>query len=83
MAAFLAFMDRLFNDHRVVRRSLVFWAMGIITYTVYQFFENFTMYSDMHFAVIGGIFAFLTAVIALYQWDRARDSSVAKKANDG
>ena len=56
-------IERLFTKHKLVRRSVIFWSMGIITYSVV---ERPDMTTGSFVAVVG---VFATA-IGLYQWDK-------------
>ena len=56
-------IDRLFTKHKLVRRSVIFWSMGIITYIVV---ERPDMTTGSFVAIVG---VFATA-IGLYQWDK-------------
>ena len=56
-------IERLFTKHKLVRRSVIFWSMGIITYIVV---ERPDMTTGSFVAIVG---VFATA-IGLYQWDK-------------
>ena len=58
-----AWVERLFSKYKFMRRSVMFWSMGIITYIVV---ERPDMATGSFVAVIG-IFA---TSIGLYQWDK-------------
>jgi len=58
-----AWVERLFKKHKFVRRSVIFWSMGIITYIVV---ERPDMTTGSFVAVVG---LFATS-IGLYQWDK-------------
>ena len=56
-------IEKLFSEHKFVRRSVIFWSMGIITYIVV---ERPDMTTGSFVAIVG---VFATA-IGLYQWDK-------------
>jgi hypothetical protein len=62
-----AWVERLFNKHKLMRRATMFWCMGLITYITVN---NPDMDTGNFTAVIG----LMTIVVGLYQWDKARDS---------
>lgn len=59
-------IERLFEDHKLVRRIMVAWAMTLITIAVL----DPEKYTDAKFLALTGL---LTAVIGHYQWSRGRD----------
>lgn len=66
-------VECLFEKHKFVRRSLVYWAATIITLATYAVFvepDKITAASATALATVTGI---LTAVIGFYQWDRKQD----------
>lgn len=68
---FMSMIDALFNKHKFVRRTIVFIALGLITWTVLNAIprlEQGHLLSAL-IAVIG----ILGSAIAFYQWLRTRD----------
>lgn len=56
-------VERLFSKHKFMRRSVMYWSMGIITYIVVERPDMATG----SFVAIASIFA---TSIGLYQWDK-------------
>lgn len=66
-------VECLFEKHKFVRRSLVYWAATIITLATYAVFKapnEITAAAATALATVTGI---LTVVIGFYQWDRKQD----------
>ena len=72
-------IECLFEKHKVVRRSLVYWAATIITLATYAVFKDPTAITSPAAAALATVTGILTAVIGFYQWDRTKDSE--SKAN--
>lgn len=73
MARLGKLIECLFEKHKFVRRSLVYWAATIITLATYAIFkapETITAASASALATVTGI---LAVVIGFYQWDRTKD----------
>jgi uncharacterized membrane protein HdeD (DUF308 family) len=68
----LDFVERLFNEHKLVRRLLLLWVVWFITKTIDQFFA-LPEHAEHTASVVIAVVGLLTIVIGLYQWDRARD----------
>lgn len=61
-----AWVERLFKEHKFMRRFTMFWSMGIVTYVViYQ-----PTMGGVQFTAIVGLVA---TSIGLYQWDKMLD----------
>lgn len=73
MKRFLQWVDTLFNEHKFARRFTLFWAMALITYSVWEFFHQYGAANQSHATVIVAIIGLLTVAIGLYQWDRMQD----------
>lgn len=68
-----AWVDRLFNKHKLVRRGLVIWAVWLITVVVLRVVDKITeVNSSVQFIVLG-VIGILTTVIGFYQWSRGKD----------
>ena len=63
----------LFEEYKFSRRFALFWAMGLITYSVLRFFELTDKVDTPHATVIVAIIGVLATVIAFYQWHRQGD----------
>ena len=61
-----ALIERLFNQHKFMRRFTMFWAMGLVTYIV---IERHDMATGSFVAIVG----LVATAIGLYQWDKALD----------
>lgn len=69
-------VDHLFNQHKLVRRFLVFWATGLITVVTLHLFV-YGDWKEITGAVAtayASVTALLTAVLGLYQWSRNKES---------
>lgn len=73
MKALLGFLDRLFNQHRLMRRSALVWAMGLISWAVHYTFVHHPDISMGTVAALGTVTAVLGTVIGLYQHHRSKD----------
>lgn len=62
----------LFEEYKFARRFALFWAIGLITFTVIEFFEM-NQVETPHATVIVAIIGILSAVIGFYQWHRSND----------
>ena len=80
---FLAWIERLFGEHKFARRALLFWAMGIITYTVVKFFEIAKEIASPA-SVIIAILGLLSVAASLYPHYRSTEGKVIppKKEKD-
>jgi len=59
----MAWLERLFNQHKLVRRSCLLWAMSLTTWAT---FHADTLETGEFVAVVG----LVSTAIGLYQWDR-------------
>ena len=72
----LELLDRLIEDHKLVRRSLVLWAAGLITFVTIEVAAVLGKMNEITGSVTSfylGVTSLLTAVIAFYQWSREKD----------
>jgi len=67
--------DHLFNQHKLVRRLLVIWAVLLITWVVVQVFSDLTLITAAVATALGMITAILSVVIGHYQWSRGQDDA--------
>lgn len=68
-----SWIGRLFNQHKLVRRLLVLWAICLITTVTFKVFNNISEITPAVSAALGTITALLTVVVGLYQWSRTRE----------
>lgn len=61
-----AFVDRLFNKHKLIRRLLLLWVCWLITHII-------TSYNDIPHQVAVAAIGLLATVIMFYQWSRDKD----------
>lgn len=66
-------VECLFEKHKLVRRSLVYWAATIITLATYAIFKEPTSITAASATALATVTGVLTAVIGFYQWDRNKD----------
>jgi len=64
---------KLFEEYKIVRRIIVFWAVITITWTTYALFSNPTGITDAAADAYLANIGLLATVIAFYQWSRGRD----------
>jgi len=72
-------VECLFERHKFVRRSLVYWAATIITLATYAIFKTPEAITTASAAALATVTGVLTVVIGFYQWDRNKD----KGGDDG
>ena len=73
-----AWVERMFNRHKLVRRLLLLWAVWLITTVVLAYTERMGSISQADGVVIGAVIALLSTVLALYQHQRAKDDRDAR-----
>ena len=66
-------IDRLFNEHKLVRRGLVIWAVWIITWVVVTVFKQLSLITTPVATFGGVVIGMLATVLAFYQWSRDKD----------
>lgn len=66
-------VECLFEKHKFVRRSLVYWAATIITLATYAVFKHPELITAASATALATVTGVLTVVIGFYQWDRTRD----------
>jgi len=66
-------IDRLFNEHKLVRRGLVIWAVWIITWVVVTVFKQLSLITAPVATFGGVVIGMLATVLAFYQWSRDKD----------
>lgn len=73
VAAFGRFVERLFEEHKLIRRLLVIWAMALITWTVTRVFSELAALTAPVATALATVTAILTAVLGFYQWARQNE----------
>jgi len=68
-----AFLHRLFEEYKLVRRIIVFWAIITISWTTFVMFSNPVAITDAAAEAYLANIGLLATVIAFYQWSRGRD----------
>jgi len=68
-------IDRMFNQHKLVRRVLVLWAPSLITVVtlVLFVFGDWTKITGPVAIAYGSVTALLATVIGLYMWSRNKE----------
>lgn len=67
----MSFIDR----HKVVRRFIILWVIGIITWSVYISFTNPPDIPSGTATVLISIIGLLSVAISFYQWQRHKDDT--------
>ena len=68
---FMAMIDSLFNEHKFVRRFIVFWAVAIITWAVLHALPR--LETGNLLTAFGLVVGILATVIGFYQYLRNKD----------
>jgi uncharacterized membrane protein YdjX (TVP38/TMEM64 family) len=63
----------LFEKHQFVRRSLVIWAVCLITWVVVIVFSDIAAITAAAASAFGMVIGILATVIGFYQWARSQD----------
>lgn len=71
--AFGLFIERLFEEHKLIRRLLVLWAVTLITWTVTRVFSDLAALTAPVATALATVTAILTAVLGFYQWARQNE----------
>ena len=67
----MSLVDDLFNEHKLVRRTIVFWSMLLITWAV---LSSIPRLDGGHLlSALLGIIGILGTAITFYQWSRNQD----------
>ena len=72
----LDLLDHLIEDRKLVRRALVRWAAGLITFVTIEVVAVVGKMSEITASVTSfylGVTGLLTAVVGFYQWSREKD----------
>ena len=70
-------VERLFEEHKLVRRVLVFWALGLITFVILVSFNDLTLLTASVAAAVGTVVGILSVVIGFYIRSRELDDKNA------
>ena len=75
---FFAYVESLFEEHRFVRRYIIFWATITMSLLMYRIFGNMEVLrivagSTPLASIVGSYLTILTASTTLYMWLRERD----------
>ena len=63
------------DRYRIVRRLALIWCLGLISYTVWAFFENLEAVGGAQATVITTILGLLSTVIYFYQSARTKQEN--------
>jgi pyruvate dehydrogenase complex dehydrogenase (E1) component len=66
-------LDCLFNEQKLVRRSLVVWSIWQVTMMLSVARENWLELTGVHATVIASVMTLLTIGFNHYQWSRGRE----------
>jgi len=69
----LQLLDSYFNKHKGARRTLLLWAVLLITWTVIKVVNLVTVVDGHAVTLAGLVIGLLATVIAFYQWSRIQD----------
>jgi hypothetical protein len=72
--AFKAWIHGLASEHKLFRRSVLLWAVFIISWGTFQMFDDITLISSSAAAAYGTLAGLLTIVIGFYFKHRKDDS---------
>jgi len=71
----MGLIDRLFNQHKLVRRVVVAWALWLITLVVLRFVSLMSTIDTATVSGVGTIVGILTTVLAFYIKSRQLDAT--------
>lgn len=69
----LAWLGKMYEQHKFARRFTLHWSQFLITYSVLKFWEFHAAMGEWQSTIILAIIGLQTISIGLYQWDAARD----------
>jgi hypothetical protein len=73
MKRFGEWVESLFEEHKLVRRLVVLWAVGLITFVIYVTFSDLTLLTASVAAAVGTVVGILSVVINFYTRSRELD----------
>jgi ABC-type sugar transport system permease subunit len=73
MEKFGLFIERLFEEHKLIRRLLVLWAVALITWVITTVFSDLPLLTGAVAAALATVIGLLTVVVAFYQWSRQNE----------
>lgn len=66
-------IEALFNKHKLVRRLLLLWAVGLITYVINAYVEKMGQVQPVDGTIIIAVIGILTTVLGVYQFHRHQE----------
>jgi hypothetical protein len=66
-------IESLFEEHKLVRRLVVLWALGLITFVICVTFSDLTLLTASVAATVGTVVGILSVVINFYIRSRELD----------
>jgi len=66
-------IESLFEEHKLVRRLVVLWALGLITFVICVTFSDLTLLTASVAAAVGTVVGILSVVINFYIRSRELD----------
>jgi len=73
MKRFGRWIESLFEEHKLVRRFLVFWAVALISLLVFKLYSVISTITPPVAAVVGSIVGILSTVLVFYINSRKLD----------
>ena len=74
MSSFIENIKAACNQHKLVRRLLLLWAMVMITITLERFWDNLASFANPTTVVLA-VIGLLSIVLGFYQWSRDKDDA--------
>jgi uncharacterized membrane protein len=74
-------LDALFEKHKFVRRTLVFWSVALITWATLQMFTDITLINEASATAYTVLVGVLGVVLGFYQWMREKDNEFSKETD--
>lgn len=81
MHSVLKWIDRLFNEHMLVRRFMVFWAMSLITWVILTVFTDLDKINGHVVTALSIVVGLLATVIGFYNYQRRLDQQERDDGN--
>lgn len=75
-------IERLFNEHMLVRRVMVFWAMSLITWVILTVFTDLDKISGNVVTAMSLVVGLLATVIGFYNYQRRLDQQEQDNVDD-
>jgi predicted metal-binding membrane protein len=74
-------LDALFEKHKFVRRTLVFWSVSLITWVTLQMFTDIALINEASATAYTVLVGALGVVLGFYQWMREKDNEFSKETD--